>query len=110
MRWVSHTPGENQGARRGRGADELGEAVEPGFLGLRHGTVLQQLLRHEKRSRRAGRGLAQRGGSTVPRRMQRGNIFIAAVVPAVVIAVVLRTLDVDTGVLRGSLHDLAVVR
>ena len=87
-------------SRRGdaSGADELGEAVEPGFLSLRRGPVLQQLLRHEKRSCWAGRGVAQRGGSTVLRRVQRGSLLFATVLPGVVVGVVLRVLDVGLGV------------
>ena len=63
MRHVPLASREDQGARRrGSGgasrdsssADELGEAIEPGLLSLRRGAVLQQLLRHEERSCRAG--------------------------------------------------------
>ena len=103
---VRHIPcacREDQRARRCRsgdasGADKLGEAVEPGFLCLRRGVVLQQLLRHETRSRRAGRRAAQRGGSTVPRRVQGGGLLFAKVVLSMVDVVVLRVLDVGLGV------------
>ena len=118
VRHVPHTPGENQRARRCRsgdasGSDELGEAVEPGFLSLRRGTVLQQLLRHEKRSCWAGRRAAQRGGSAVPRRVQGGSFLFAEVVLGVVVVVVLWMLDAGLGVdvaLRSSASARAAVR
>ena len=74
------------------------KAVEPGLLSLWRATVLQQLLRHEKRSRRAGRRAAQRGSSTVPRRVQGGRLLVIDVAPGVVVVVVLRVLDVGLGV------------
>ena len=123
MRYVPHAPGENQGARRCRsgdasgdasGTDELGEAMEPGFLSLRRGTVLQQLLRHEKRSCWAGRRMAQRRGSAVPRGMQRGGLLLAVVVLDVGVVVVFRgMLDAGLGVdvvLRSSASARAATR
>ena len=118
MRHVPHARRGNQRARRRRsgdasGADELGEAVEPGFLSLRRGAVLQQLLRHEERSCWAGRRAAQRGGSTVPRRVQGGSLLFAEVVLGVVVVVVLRVLDVGLGVdvaLRSSASARAAAR
>ena len=103
MRHVPHARRENQRTRWCRsgdasGADELGEAVEPGFVSLRRGAVLQQLLRHEKRSCWAGRRAAQRGGSAVPRRMQRRSLLFAEVVLGVVVVVVLWKLDAGLGV------------
>ena len=120
-RAVRHVPcacRENQRARRSgsgdaSGADEIGEAVEPGFLGRRRGTVLQQLLRHEKRSCWAGRRAAQRGGSSVPPRVQGGSLFFAEVVLGVVVVVVLRVLDAGLGVdvaLRSSTSARAATR
>ena len=80
------------------GADELAEAIEPGLLSLRRGMVQQQLLRHEERSCWDGRRVAQRGGSTVPRRVQGGGLFLAEVVLGVAVVVVLRVLNVGLGV------------
>ena len=97
MRHIPQASREDQGTRRRRsgsascgtsGADELGEAVEPGFLCLRRGVVLQQLLHHEERSCWAGRRAAQRGGSAVPRRVQGGSFLFAEVILGVVIVVV----------------------
>ena len=102
-RHVPHAARRNQRTGRGRcgdasGADELREAVEPGLLSLRRRTVLQQLLRHEKRSCRAGRRAAQRGGNTVPRRVQGGGLLFAEVVLSVVDVVVVGVLDAGLGV------------
>ena len=95
------------------GADELGEAVEPAFMSLRRGAVLQQLLRHEKRSCWAGRRTAQRGGSVVPRRVQGGSFLFADVVLGAVVVVVLWVLDAGLGVnaaLRNSASARAAAR
>ena len=118
MRHVPHARRENQGTRRCRsgdasGADELAEAVEPGLLSLRRGAVLHQLLRHEERSCWARRGAAQRGGSTVLRRVQGGGLFLAEVLLGVAVVVVLRVLDVGLGVdaaLRSSASARAAAR
>ena len=113
MRYVSHPPRGNQRARRCRGGDagvtdELGGAVEPGFLSLRRGTVPQQLLRHEKRSCWAGRRAAQGGGSAVLRRVQGRSLFLSAeVVLGVVVVVVRWVLD---AALRSSVSARAAAR
>ena len=108
MRHIPQASKEDQGARRRRSggasrdsgsADELGEAIEPSLLCLRRGAVLQQLLRHEKRSCRAGRRTAQRRGSAVPRRMQRRGLLLAVVALGVGVIVVFRgMLDAGLGV------------
>ena len=114
MRHVPHAHRENQGTRRCRsgdasGDDELGEAVEPGLLSLQRGAVLQQLLRHEERSRWAGRRAAQRGGSAVLRRVQGGSFLFVEVVLGVVVIVVLWKLDAGLGV-DMALRDSASAR
>ena len=103
MRYVSRTTRGNQRARRCRGgdesgADELGEAMKPGFVSLRRGAVPQQLVRHEERSCRAGRRVAQRGGSAVPRRVKGGGLLFAEVVLGVDVVVVCWVLDAGLGV------------
>ena len=100
---IPHARREDQrtgwcGSGDASGADELGEAVEPGLLSLRRGTVLQQLLRHEKRSCWAGRRAAQRGGSTVPRQVQGGGFLFVEVVLDVAVVVVLWMLNAGLGV------------
>ena len=115
MRHVPHARRGNQRTRRcgsgdASGADDLGEAVEPGFMSLRRGAVLQQLLRHEKRSCWAGRRAAQRGGSTVPRRVKGGGLLFAEVVLGVDVVVVRWMLDAGLGVdaaLRSSVSTRA---
>ena len=67
-------------------------------MSLQRGAVLQQLLRHEKRGCRAGRREAQRGGSTVLRRVQGGGLLAIVVSLSVAAVVVLRVLDAGLGV------------
>ena len=119
MRHVPHARREDQRTGRCRsgdasGADELGEAVEPGFLSLRRRTVLQQVLRHEKSGCWAGRRAAQRGRSAVLRRVQGRSLFLSAeVVLGVVVVVVLWVLDAGLRVdaaLRNSASARAAAR
>ena len=83
-------------------------------MSFRRGAVLQQLMRHEERSCWAGRRAAQRGGSTVLRRVQMsGGFFLVEVVLRVDVVVVLRVLDAGLGVdvaLRSSACARAATR
>ena len=67
MCYLPHMSGNDPGAggwegRRGSGnarrGDELSEAIEPGLLGLRHGAVVQEFLRHTERNPRARSGVS----------------------------------------------------
>ena len=74
--------------------------------------IHQQLLRHEERSCWARLRAAQRGSSTVPRRVQRGGLLFADVVLGVVV-VVCGMLDAGLGVdaaLRSSASARAASR
>ena len=84
--------------------------MKPGFVSLRRGAVPQQLVRHEERSCRAGRRVAQRGGSAVPRRVKGGGLLFAEVVLGVDVVVVRWMLDAGLGVgaaLRSSVSTRA---
>ena len=104
---------ERHGPRLPRAQRGPANETVQGFLSLRRGVVLQQLLRHEKRSCWAGRRAAQRGGSAVPRQVQRGSFLFAEVVLGVVVVVVLWMLDAGHGVdvaLRSSASARAAAR